>query len=212
MAHAVITGGSGGLGSAIATELRAAGWRVDAPGSGELDVRNEGGVRHYFSTRQPELVVCAAGVTRDSPLARLSETDWDHTWSVNFHGARVCAEAAIPGMVARGGGQVLFISSFSAQSPPVGQAAYAAAKAALIGLTRDLARAHGASNVRVNVLLPGFLETRMTSVVTASRRNEVLAAHALGRFNTCERVAAFVRFLHEQLPHTSGQVFQLDSR
>ena len=211
-AYLVVTGGSGGLGTAIADEFRAAGWTVDAPGRGDLDVRDRGAVRRYFAGREPALLVCAAGVARDAPLARLSGEDWDEVWSVNFHGARACAEAAIPGKVERGGGHVVFVSSFSAVSPPVGQAAYAAAKAALTGLASGLAREHGASNVRVNVVLPGFLDTRMTASVTAARREEVLAAHSLGRFNTCDRVAAFIRFLHEQLPHTSGQAFQLDSR
>lgn len=210
--HLVITGGSGMLGSVIATEFRMAGWTVDAPGSRELDVRDHSAVSRYFSDRQPELLICAAGVIRDAPIARLSEGDWDEVWSVNFQGALTCAGVVIPGMMDRGGGHVVFISSFSALSPPSGQTAYAASKAALIGLARDLARDHGGSNIRVNTVLPGFLETRMTSNVTAARRREVLAAHSLSRLNTCDRVAAFIRFLHEELPHTSGQVFQLDSR
>lgn len=60
--------------------------------------------------------------------------------------------------------------------------------------------------------MPGFLETRMTEVVTKPRREEILKSHTLGRFNTCHTVGAFIHFLHHQLPHTSGQVFQLDSR
>jgi len=210
--HAVITGGSGTLGSAVADSLRADGWVVDAPGSGDLDVRSEDEVRAYFADRVPDLLVCAAGVIRDARLARLTGKAWDEVWSVNFQGALACARAVIPGMERRGGGHVVFISSYSAISPPVGQAAYAAAKAAVLGLTRDLARQHGSGNVRVNAVLPGFLETRMTAEVSEPRRAAVLAEHSLGRFNTCEAVAGFIRHLHGQLPHTSGQVFQLDSR
>jgi 3-oxoacyl-[acyl-carrier protein] reductase len=115
-------------------------------------------------------------------------------------------------MIARGHGHIVFISSHSAKHPPVGQAAYASAKAALLGLTADLAALHGASNIRINAVLPGFVETRMTENVTETRRKQVLADHSLGRFNTCREAAAFIRFLHHELPHTSGQVFQLDSR
>ncbi|HSP43495.1 MAG TPA: SDR family oxidoreductase [Luteolibacter sp.] len=210
--HAVITGGTGTLGAAVAREFGNVGWEVDAPGSAELDVRRPDEIERYFSARRPDLLVCAAGIIRDAPTARLSESAWDEVWEVGFKGARACARAVIPGMAARGGGHVVFISSYSAVAPPQGQSAYATAKAALLGLTRDLARIHGPSNIRVNAILPGFLETRMTAQVTAARRGEVLASHALGRFNTCECVACFIRHLHEHLPHTSGQVFQLDSR
>lgn len=210
--QAVITGGSGSLGRAIASALQSPGWDIAAPGSTELDVRHTNTVRHYFHGRDVELLICAAGITRDATLARLSPNAWDDTWSVNFRGALDCANAVLPGMNARGCGHIIFISSFSALHPPVGQAAYGTAKAALLGLVTDLASRHGASNIRVNAVLPGFLETRMTKNVTKARHAVILAAHVLGRLNTCDRVAAFVRFLHHELPHTSGQVFQLDSR
>jgi len=210
--HAVITGGTGSLGRALAAALQDVCRTVEAPGSRELDVRDSAAIAGYFAQRRVDLLVCAAGITRDAPLARLTENAWDETWAVNFAGAAACAKAVLPGMISRGAGHIVFISSHSALHPPVGQAAYAAAKAALLGLVTDLARRHGPSNIRINAVLPGFLETRMTEAVTVPRRAEILAAHALGRFNTSDRVAAFIRFLHHELPHTSGQVFQLDSR
>jgi 3-oxoacyl-[acyl-carrier protein] reductase len=210
--HAVITGGTGSLGIAIAAALQAPDWTIAVPGSVELDVRDAGTVREYFHDRDVDLLVCAAGMTRDAPIARLTYEAWDDTWSVNFRGAADCANAVLPGMTARRSGHIVFISSHSALHPPAGQAAYAAAKAALLGLVADLASRHGPSNIRVNAVLPGFLETRMTRSVTEARRHEILTAHSLGRLNTCDRVAAFIRFLHHELSHTSGQVFQLDSR
>lgn len=210
--HVVITGGSGSLGGTIARVLELSGWSIAAPSSADLDVRDTSAVRNYFHGRDVDLLVCAAGITHDAPIARLTHEAWVDTWSVNFRGALASANAVLPCMTARGSGHIIFISSRSALHPPVGQAAYATAKAALLGLVTDLARLHGPSNIRVNAVLPGFLETRMTRAVTAARRAEILAAHALGRLNTCERVAAFIRFLHHELPHTSGQVFQLDSR
>jgi 3-oxoacyl-[acyl-carrier protein] reductase len=210
--HAVITGGTGSLGRAVAAAFQESAWTVAAPGSAALDVRDPAAVRTFFHAREVDLLVCAAGITRDAPMARLSPEAWDETWSINYRGALDCANAVLPGMIARHGGHILFISSHSALHPPIGQAAYAAAKAALLGLVTDLARRHGSSNIRVNAILPGFLDSRMTEPLGDARRAEVLAAHTLGRLNTCDRVAAFIHFLHHELPHTSGQVFQLDSR
>jgi 3-oxoacyl-[acyl-carrier protein] reductase len=210
--HAVITGGTGSLGQAVSDALQAPDWTILAPGSRELDVRNEAAVLSYFEHRCVDLLVCAAGIIRDTPLIRLAEAAWDETWAVNYAGALSCANAVLPGMAQRRAGHIVFISSFSALHPPVGQAAYAAAKAALLGLVTDLAQQNGCSNIRINAVLPGFLETRMTEVVTKQRREEILESHVLGRFNTCQAVGAFIGFLHHQLPHTSGQVFQLDSR
>jgi 3-oxoacyl-[acyl-carrier protein] reductase len=208
----VITGGEGGLGRAVAEVFRNAGWEVRAPGRQELDVTDPEAVATYFARLETDLLVCAAGVTRDAPLAKLSESAWDETLAVNLDAAARCARGVLKGMWRRKSGHIVFLSSFSALHPPAGQAAYAAAKAGLVGLTKSLAREAGPANVRVNVILPGFLETPMTAPVSPMRRDEVLAAHALGRFNTPEAVARFLRVLHEELPHTSGQVFQLDSR
>lgn len=210
--HVVITGGTGSLGRAIASGMRSSGATVDAPGSDELDVSDAEAVHRYFEHRPVDLLVCAAGIIRDTPLARLSEAMWDEVLAVNYCGSNECAKAVLPGMIQRGCGHIIFISSHSANHPPVGQVAYAAAKAALLGLVVDLAERHGPSGIRVNAVLPGFLETRMTEQVAAVRRQKILAAHTLARFNGCEETAAFICFLQHKLPNTSGQVFQLDSR
>lgn len=210
--HAVITGGTGSLGRTLADALQTPGWVIAAPGRRELDVTETKALHAYFENRPVELLICAAGMIRDTPLIRLTETAWDETWAVNFSGAARCADAALPGMIARNCGHIIFISSFSARHPPSGQAAYATAKAALLGLTMDLAARHGAFNIRVNAILPGFLDSPMTANVSARRRDEVLASHTLGRLNTCREAANFIRFLHHEMPHTSGQLFQLDSR
>jgi 3-oxoacyl-[acyl-carrier protein] reductase len=131
---------------------------------------------------------------------------------VNYQAAAACAAAALPSMIGRGCGHLIFISSHSALHPPVGQLPYATAKAALLGLTASLARINGLHGIRVNAILPGFLETPMTESVSGKRKTGILGQHALGRFNTPDTVAKFIRHLHEDLPHTSGQIFQLDSR
>jgi len=208
----VITGGEGGLARAVAEVFQGLGRDVRSPGRQELDVTDPGAVAAYFAGLETDLLVCTAGITRDAPLAKLTESAWDETLAVNLHAAARCARGVLKGMWRRKSGHIVFTSSFSALHPPAGQAAYAAAKAGLLGLARSLAREAGPANVRVNVILPGFLETPMTAPVSSARRDEVRAAHVLGRFNTPEAVARFLRTLHEDLPHTSGQVFQLDSR
>lgn len=208
----VITGGKGDLGREIQRAFEGMEWEVDAPGREELDVTDTGIVDSYFDSRPADLLVCCAGLVSDQLLPRLTEMDWDRVFRVNYLGASNAAYAAAPHMIRNGGGHIVFISSYSAVHPPPGQVAYAAAKAALIGLSADLAARLGTNNIRVNTILPGFMETRMTMGVGTERRAEVAAAHNLGRFNTPAAVAGFIRFLHEKLPHTSGQVFSLDSR
>ncbi|HEY8962599.1 MAG TPA: SDR family NAD(P)-dependent oxidoreductase, partial [Luteolibacter sp.] len=205
-------GGEGELARTVAETFRAAGHDVRSPGRQELDVTDSDAVKAYLAGLEIELLVCAAGITRDAPLAKLSESAWDETLAVNLHAAARCARGVLKGMSRRKSGHIVFVSSFSALHPPAGQTAYAAAKAGLIGLAKSLAREAGPANVRVNVVLPGFLETRMTAGLSSERRDQVLADHVLGRFNTPEAVARFLYALHENLPHTSGQVFQLDSR
>jgi len=208
----VITGGEGGLGRALHAAFEKADHAVLAPGRRELDVTDPEAVREFFRRHEPELLVCNAGLTRDTPFARLDETAWDEVIATNLRGAARCAAAASRTMLRARHGHLVFISSFSALHPPPGQAAYAAAKAGLIGLSKSLARELGPAGIRVNAILPGFLETPMTAGLSEERREQVRRDHALGRFNTPEAVAAFLVHLHDHLPHTSGQVFQLDSR
>lgn len=208
----VITGGKGELARAIAAAFSRAGHEVLSPGREELDVRDGAGVKDYLRAHPPALLVCNAGLTQDAPLARLPEAAWDEVLAVNLRGAALCAAAALRGMIRARAGHIVFISSYSALHPPAGQAAYAAAKAGLIGLARSLAKEAGPAGIRVNAILPGFLETKMTAGLSEARREQVKAQHALGRFNTPEAVAAFLLTLHSDLHHTSGQVFQLDSR
>lgn len=201
------------MGAALAEAFRATGAEVFAPGRGELDVRDGASVDAYVRQMGGvDLLIANAGLAEDAVLARTSEEGWDRSMEVNLHGAARCAKAVMAGMMRARRGHVVLVSSHSALHPPVGQAAYAAAKAGLLGLMKSLAKETGRRGIRVNAVLPGFLETRMTVGLSAERRAAVLEEHVLGRFNTPQEVAAFLVHLHFQLAHTSGQVFQLDSR
>jgi 3-oxoacyl-[acyl-carrier protein] reductase len=208
----VITGGTGGLGKAIAVEFTNNGWDVVALGRHDLDLADIGSVTRFFENTPCDLLVCCAGMIRDTLLVKMGQQLWDDVVAVNYKAAARCVAAAVPGMLSKGRGHVIFISSYAARHPVGGQAAYAAAKAALHGLTRELAEKYGSDGLRFNVVLPGFLETPMTEVVSAQRKEVIREKHCLGDFNTVSVTAAFIRFLEEQLPFTSGQVFPLDSR
>jgi len=209
----VLTGGGGSLAGVIAQRFRDGGWRVEAPARREMDVSQPEQVRQWFATQEPpDLLICAAGSTRDRLLARLDEADWDRVIGDNLAGAANCARMVSKAMLRRRRGHIIFISSYSALHPAAGQAAYAAAKAGLLGLARSLAKELGPAGIRVNTVLPGFLETKMTAEVPADRLNTVRADHVLNRFNGVKQVADFLFFLQQSLPHTSGQMFSLDSR
>lgn len=187
---------------------------MHAPGREALDVTAPESIEAFFRTagmEHLELLVNNAGIALDGPVARMPEADWDAVVAVDLRGAFLASRAAAPALVKRRRGHIVNIGSFSAIDGPAGQANYAAAKAGLIGLSKAMAAELGPRNVRVNTVLPGFLETRFTRMVGEARRREILARHVLGRFNSTTEAAAFVAFLH-RMNHVSGQVFQLDSR
>lgn len=210
--RAVVTGGAGALAGAIGEALGGAAYRVALPTRAELDVTCAESVKAYFAAvGEVDLLINAAGVTRDAALLRLDEADWDTVLGVNLDGAFRCARAVLRGMLKRRSGHIINIASFSAKRPPPGQAAYAAAKAGLFGMTQALAAEAGSRGVRVNAVLPGFLETPMTAKLDAKVVERALSDHLLGRFNTTAEAAKFIVAL-DGMSAVSGQVFQLDSR
>lgn len=210
---ALVTGGEGDLGKAVAASLASQAYEVHAPGRRELDVSDSGAIAEWFHAHEKvDLVVHSAGVLRDRRFPNMEEEDFDTVLKVNLKGAFQVSQAALKSMARRRNGHIIFIGSNSARWGNAGQANYAAAKAGIIGLTHSLAKEYGARDIRVNCILPGLLETKMTAHLSEEIKQSVREAHALRRFNTCEAVARFVTFLDQQLPHTSGQIFQLDSR
>lgn len=209
---ALITGGGGDLAGAVRAELESCGWLVHAPARAEMDVTDKRQIKEVIGTLPKlDLLVHNAGSLRDAPLARMSEPEFQEVLQTHLKGAFLTAQAALKPMLRQRQGHIVFIGSFSAFSGPIGQANYAAAKAGLIALAQSLAAEYGERNIRVNCVLPGFLETKMTRSLLEKSRQSVLAAHTLGRLNTPEEAARFIAFLHT-LQHVSGQVFQLDSR
>jgi len=210
--HVLITGGEGGLGRALRQEFSAGGHVVHAPGRKAMDVRDEAQIEAYFSQLDRlDVLIANAGVTRDGSVTGLSTDDYAEVMNTNLRGVFLCARAVLKLMVRQRGGHILFIGSRSGRRGNRGQSVYAATKAGLVGLAQSLAQEYGGRNIRCNVVLPGFLETKMTAGLSAARLEEVRGEHVLGRFNTVANSARAIAFL-AQLDHVSGQVFTLDSR
>jgi 3-oxoacyl-[acyl-carrier protein] reductase len=208
--HIVITGGGGDLARAIVAALP--GDVVHAPGRAEMDVRDEAQVETFFAKlERVDVLIANAGITRDGPLLAMSADDINEVLNTNLRGAFLCVRAAIKRMVKQRSGHILLIGSRSGRRGNRGQSAYAAAKAGLVGFGQSIASEYGGRNIRCNVVLPGFLQTKMTAHLPEKRLEEVRAEHALGRFNTPENAARAIAFL-ARLDHVSGQVFTLDSR
>jgi len=211
---ALITGGSGDLALAIRAELESRGWLVHAPSHQGMDVTDKAQVQSVFvAVDRLDLLIHNAGITRDSLLLKMTETDFTEVLAVHLKGAFLCSQAALKIMVKQRAGHLIHIGSYSALTGPIGQANYAAAKAGIIGLTQSLAAEYGARGIRANCILPGFLNTPMTRhlLEESESQKRILSAHTLGKLSNAEDVARFISFLHT-LPAISGQVFQLDSR
>ncbi len=209
---ALITGGGGVLGLALAAELREAGWEVAAPSKAELDVREEASVgRAVAGLERIDLLVNNAGLRRDALLWKMAGEDWDGVLDTNLKGAWRCARAVLPTMRRQGGGHIVNIGSYTARHGVVGQSAYGAAKAGLLALTQSLAAEGGGDDIRVNAVLPGWMPGPFNADVAAAVSEAVRRQHHLQRFNTPQEAARFIVFLHS-MRHTSGQVFQIDSR
>ena len=227
---AVITGVGGVLGRACAKALAENDWLVAGGGRTEpqtpveglsffvqMDVRENSSIKDGFHAIQTQtgmpatLFIHAAGVTRDSLIVRQETPDWDDLLAAHLRGAWLCAKAVWPGMVQAGGGQVLLVSSHAAHLGGVGQSAYAAAKAGMIGLAHSLAREGASSNIRVNTLCPGLMQSPMTAVLEPGQRERLLEANLLKRFNDPDEVSSFVVWLAASR-QVSCQIFYLDSR
>ncbi len=209
---AVITGGQGTLAKALAHELSSAGYLVEAPGRLALDVADQASVSAFFARMvKVDLLVCAAGMARDKLAVTLTTQDWNDHLAVNLDGAFRCAMAATPKMSASRNGHIVFVSSHSALAGNAGQTAYAASKSALAGLTKSLAKELGPRGLRVNCLLPGFFDSKMTHSLSEAARTRILEAHCLSKTTPPRDAARFLRCLDE-MHSVSGQVFQLDSR
>jgi 3-oxoacyl-[acyl-carrier protein] reductase len=231
---ALITGGAQGIGLAIAATLHQAGAVViigdldeakakeAAAGLGgeaasiRLNVADEGDVKQataqLLSERQRiDILVCNAGITRDSLLLRMKPEEWESVLAVNLHGTFYCIKQVLPAMTKQRFGRIVTISSIVGVMGNAGQANYAASKAAVIGLTKSVAREYASRNVTANAVAPGFIDTVMTQRLSESVRRQLLEQIPLARLGTPQDIAAAVKFLvSEDAAYITGQVLHVN--
>src|SRR5207248_1089852 len=158
-----------------------------------------------------ELLIANAGVTRDGLLMRMADDQWDDVVRTNLDGTFHAIRRAAPAMVRGRFGRIVAIGSTAGLAGSAGQANYAAAKAALVGLTRAVARELASRNVTCNLVAPGPIATAMTDALPEARRAELAGQVPLGRFGTPEEVAAVVAFLcSDAAGYVTGAVVPVD--
>ncbi len=219
---AVVTGGTRGIGLAIAKRLAADGYDLVVSYRGDERIAEQAKAALAESGRRVEVMaadiatadgagrpietavqrlgridvlVNNAGVTRDTLLMRMSEDDWDVVLATNLKGTFLCAKAAIRPMLRQRSGRIINITSVVGLAGNAGQVNYAAAKAGLVGFTKSLAKEVGSRGITVNAVAPGFIATRLTEALTPEIKDALLKNTPLGRFGTPEDVAGAVAFL-----------------
>jgi acetoacetyl-CoA reductase len=220
---ALVTGGTGAIGREMCRTLHAAGYRVAAncyPADEEnarawiADCEQEGmpihlevfdvadyesaseGVRRVEESVGPiDVLVNAAGITRDATLVKMEPDKWSSVLRTNLDSAYNVTRPVVAGMVARGFGRIVNISSVNGQQGQFGQANYSAAKAGLHGFTMAVAREVARKGVTVNTVSPGYIQSPMIMRVPEKVRDSIRDQIPVGRFGDPSEIARAVMFL-----------------
>lgn len=238
MGVVLITGGSRGIGRAIAINFAEYGYDIaicyagnEAAANETIEVCKEKNVRaiaikadisnaieveNLFRAVKEELgavdiLINNAGITRDGLLLKMSEEDFDSVIDTNLKGTFLCTRQAIKDMLKARKGSIVNISSIVGIQGNAGQVNYSASKAGLIGFTKSVAREYGSKGIRCNAVAPGFIETEMTEKLPDDVRKAYLEKIALKKLGTVQNVADCVYFLaSNQAEYITGQVISVD--
>lgn len=215
---AIVTGGSRGIGAAISTALKDAGYSVAATYAGNDEkaaaFTAETGIKTYkwdvadydacaagiaqieADLGPVEVLVNNAGITRDAPFHKMKPEQWSEVIGTNLTGVFNMTHPVWPGMRARKFGRIITISSINGQKGQFAQANYAAAKAGDIGFTKSLAQEGARAGITVNVIAPGYINTEMMSTIPEKVMNEVILPQIpVGRLGEASEIARAVLFL-----------------
>jgi 3-oxoacyl-[acyl-carrier protein] reductase len=235
---AIVTGGSRGIGRAACEALAASGAHVvvnyvkgAAEAAAVVDaIVQKGGKAEALGfdmkdTKASEdaiagvakrlgrldILVANAGIAIDGLLLRMKDEDLDQLWQVNVRGAIACARAATKVMMRARTGRIVFLSSVVGEAGNAGQVGYAATKAALLGVTKTLAKEYGSRSITVNAIAPGFIDTDMTSGMTDDVKKQLVSIVPLGRTGRAEEIAAAVVYLaSDEAGYVTGQVLRVN--
>ncbi|SDG50975.1 3-oxoacyl-[acyl-carrier protein] reductase [Lentzea fradiae] len=184
--------------------------------SDQVDVTDAGSVRTWVAEVEADLgpvdlAVTSAGITRDNPLALMSDEDWHAVLDTNLDGVYHVCRAVVFGMMKRKRGSIVNVSSVSGVHGNPSQTNYSASKAGIIGFTKALAKEVGRYGIRANVVAPGLIETDMTAGVSGQAMARMLGSVPLGRLGTAAEVAHLISYLASRdAGYVTGSVFQID--
>jgi 3-oxoacyl-[acyl-carrier protein] reductase len=158
-----------------------------------------------------DILVANAGISIDGLLLRMKDEDFDRLMQVNVKGALACARSAMKSMMRAKTGRIVFMSSVVGEMGNVGQTAYAASKAALIGAAKSIAREYASRNVTTNVIAPGYIDTDMTSTMSDQMKGELVKIVPLGRTGKAREIAAACVYLaSDEAAYVTGQVLRVN--
>ncbi len=235
---AVVTGSGRGLGKSIALKLAQMGANIvlnDIASSDAIDstaeefkaagynvlvtkgdVRSESDVKDMVSKAveafgSVDILVNNAGITKDKPMAMMSEQDWDDVLDINLKGAFFCTKTVSKTMIKKRSGKIINIASVAGVMGNPGQANYSASKAGLIGLTKSTAKELASRGITCNAVAPGIIQSKMTDVLPEKVKENYLNNIPLGRFGTPDDVANVIGFLaSDDSNYVTGQVINID--